>query len=436
MNYQLKNLLKLSPPLISNYLLGLVLPLTATFFIAKLGTIQLAALAIGSVTNFIFNNFVNSGVIAVGILASNVYREKQSNKIREIFIVMFPFAILFSLLPAILLWNLPVLLAALKWHHQLLPYLNNYFHSCSIALMITTIYMVLIQFMQGTNRAKLSVIFNLLKIGLAIPLSYYLIFGKNHLGISAIPITQIFIQSIFILILIGFMLKTLAITQINFRNNLVVPILSKMFKVGLPLGIQAILERGIMLVATYMIGYFGISALAAAQLATQCVLVIAAIQSGVTDATTLLVSRLNQTGRNKLTSSYIRYSIFITISIAGISLLFASLIHEQYLQILASKYNHTATMAYLTRQFLIIGLIGLIMQGARNSVGAIFNGLHKTKITMLICTICSWSIAAPMAYFMGFIEPGGVIWLRWGLTLGYPVALGILAYLYTRLEKI
>lgn len=267
MKYQLKKILQLSPPLISNNLLGLILPLTATFFIAKVGTLQLAALAIGSVTNLLFNNFVTAGVSAIGILASSNYREKIKNKLTGMLLIMLSFAVLYSLIPALVLWLLPEIFLAFKLHLQLLPYLKDYFFWCGIALLVTATYMAIIQFMQGYNKAKLTTIFNFMKIILAIPLNYYFILGKYHMGIMAIPITQIIIQTLLILILSGYLIKTYSLSLSKVKDYLPFSFYYKLVKIGLPLGIQVGLERGVMLVATYMIGFFGVNALAAAQLA-------------------------------------------------------------------------------------------------------------------------------------------------------------------------
>lgn len=433
MKYQLKKILQLSPPLISNNLLGLILPLTATFFIAKLGTIELAALAIGSVTNLLFNNFVSAGVSSIGILASSIYKQKQQNKSNELFFTTLSFATLFSLIPALLLWLLPELFLVLKWHLQLLPFLKKYFFWCGIALVITAIYMSIIQFMLGYNKAKLTTISNLVKILLAIPLNYYFILGRYHFGISSIPITQIIIQSILILILTIYLTKTYSLSFPGFKYYSLFPVYNKLLKIGLPLAMQVGFDRGIMLVATYMIGFFGVDALAAAQLATQCALVVAAIQGGVTDACTLLISRSNRVEKYYI-NPYLQNTMLLTITIALAFFFLAYFTNEQKLYLLANKYNHSAQVAYLGRQFLLISLIALLIQGVRNSYAAIFNGLHKTRLTMLISTITAWSIALPVAYFMGFILPGGILWLRWGLTASYPIAILFFVYFYSRLK--
>jgi MATE family multidrug resistance protein len=196
-------------------------------------------------------------------------------------------------------------------------------------------------------------------------------------------------------------------------------ICKSIFTLGLPIGIQFGGELAAMTVATYLMGYFGATALAAAQLVGQYFMIFIMLTLGLTQALSILTSEAF--GKKDLTEvkEYLRASLLILIilcSFASILFLFfpVSLIHFY----MSSKVIDDR-LQYLVIIFFAINAGAVFFDGMRHLLSGALRGLHDSQTPMRIGIIAMWFVALPMCYLASMVYHGGPIGLRLGFSSGF-----------------
>ncbi|EKD45829.1 MAG: hypothetical protein ACD_69C00117G0002, partial [uncultured bacterium] len=398
-----------------------------------------AALAVSSFITVL--TILSTIFYAVSILISHQRGEKTPAEIGRIVKNGIWLAILLSIPGSCIVWHLDKILLLFKQDPYLVTLTHQYFHFAAFAVIPLLINTVIAQFYTGIGRPRFTFIVAMIMLPIIILFSYGLVlgnFGLPRLELAGVIAANFFVQFVvmFCIIIYMYLSGTLEKYQV-FSNGIGLDwqLCKSIFTLGLPIGVQFGAELGSMAVATYFMGYFGVTALAASQIATQYSMLVVMIILGLSQAISVLTSESYGKKALNITPEYIYAGMgVLSIAFAVIFLLFFGmpemLIH---LYVGTNKFMDKELIT-LTSIFLAIAAVTLFIDGIRNLLSGALRGLHESQAPMRIGVICLWLVSLPCCYFVAFYLHGGPIGLRLGFMSGFILAV-ILLWLRLR-EKL
>lgn len=421
-------------PLSASMLVQMFTSFFAMLMVAKLGEKELAAGSLAVSTYMMISMFLLF-YYAIGILVSHSRgQDKSLASIGDIVRNGLWLAVALIIPTSFILWHADYLLLLFRQDNELINLTRPYFHYSALFMPPSLISMVILQFFIGIGRPRVSVMISIVAMPVTIFLSYILILGKfgfPQLGVGGITAALCVTQFVICLGLLSFIffsneMKKYSIFVGNIRPDFV--LIRKIVSLGWPIGLQFGGELAAMALATYFMGYFGVTALAAAQIASQYFLLVIMIVLGLSQAVTLVCSEAYGKQEINLISQYVRAAIYIlSIVLVGIIVIFGFFPRELILFFGGPHALQNPILVHLAGIFFIISLFVLYADGIRNIVSGGLRGLHDSKAPMHVGIICLWIISIPGCYFIAFILHGGPIGLRIGFASGIVVAAIILS---------
>jgi len=347
-------------------------------------------------------------------------------------------ALFFAIPSGLMLWYADHLLLFFKQDRQLVIYARDYFHIIAFNMVTILLLAVISQFFAGLGKPKITLYISLTSFPFIMVCSYALIlgrFGLPAMGLSGIACASLIVQTfvvVFVLIMMYFNhdFKKYQIFTRPFTIDKV--ICKSIISLGIPVGIQFGGEFIAISVSTYMMGYFGVTALAASQVAGQFFMVIIVIVIGMTQALSILVSEAYGKKNYDLIHEYIRASILLLAFIAVIIGIFFIVYPAELIHAYVGNHYFNAQFEHLAIIFLAVNAILFFVDGLRHLFAGSLRGLHDTHTPMRIGIISLWLVSLPISFLTGFVLDGGPVGLRAGFLSGFLVAAICLA---TRIRK-
>ncbi len=421
-------------PLSASMLIQMLTSFIAMFMVAKLGEKELAAGALAVTTN-ITVNMVSLVFYAVGILISHSRGQQNSLlNIGEIVKNGMWLALLLFLPASLLLWYANYILLLFHQDRELIALCVTYFHFAALAMLPSLICMVIFQFFTGLGRPRVSMILSTAMMPVTLLFSYSFILGKfgfPQLGLAGIP-SALLVSQIFVCLgLLSFLFFSTDMKKYGIFSGKLTPdfvLIKKLFALGYPIGLQFGGELSAMTLATYFMGYFGTTALAASQIVSQYTLLVVMIILGLSQAVTMLSSEAFGKQETESISQYVMSAIYVLSFIfIGIFIAFFFYSYDLIAFFGGPHAIENPLLVHLAEIFFIIAAIFLYADGIRNIVSGALRGLHDSKIPMNVGIICLWAISIPASYIIGITLHTGPIGLRLGFVSGIMIASVILS---------
>ncbi len=254
--------------------------------------------------------------------------------------------------------------------------------------------------------------------------NYVLIYGKYGfppLGIAGVGYAGTIINWLMFLSLLAYCSHNITLKKYVSFNSFK-PNLEKIYDIlfiGTPSGMLLIFESGMFLLSSIMMGYFGIIALAAYQIALQCASLAYAIPFALGMTTALQVGHASGAKDFALVQRT-TIAIFTVGLIVSATLAFFFIFTPQLLiNIYLSPFTHNYAETYhFARSFLIIAAFFLCLDAVQAIMNGALRGLKDTLVPMLISIGCYWLIGISSGYFLSFHTHLGAVGIWYGLTFG------------------
>lgn len=396
--------------------------------VAQLGQEPLAAGALAIATYITIKTVTVTIFYAVGILIS--HHKGQNLTPVAIGLILkngIWLAIFISFPAALVLWHADKLLLLFGQDPQLVAITRDYFHYAGLGMFPLLTTTVISQFFIGTDRPRLPLLLALINLPLTILAAYCFIFGHfgiPMLGLAGVAFANLIAQSVILLYILFLLFAQNSEYQLftrPFSPDWVT--CQTIFKLGLPIGIQSGGESGAITISTYMMGHFGVIALAAMQVVSQYSLFVMMVSVGLTQALCVLISKAHGQGNINLMKLYFRASMLIFLACFFVVGILFSFFPSYLITFYFGKNPINNQIMYLGSIFFVIAAFVLFIDGIRNLLSGTQRGLHDSHTPMRIGLMTIWLISLPISYIVGFALHGGPIGLRIAFASGFVVAI-------------
>jgi len=433
-----KENVKVAWPVIMGQLGHMAAGVADNAMVGNISSVQLAACAFANAVFFII--FIVAIGIAMGLtpLIGKYYgagdKEKCAELLKNSVFINLAVSVIVT---ALLLFSMQFF-DSMGQPTEVVPYAKKFFFILSFSLIPYAIFASFKQFSDGLGFTKPGMVIliscNLLNIGI----NYLLIYG--NFGFPRLEIAgagwATFIARI--------MMAVLAICYFYFHKDfkefkvlfskvkLKLDDIKDLLKIGVPIGMQYVLEVAAFAGGTIIIGLTKSSKdLAAHQIALNLASITFMMASGIAAAATIRMSKAIGEGdfrRMKVagSSSFVLTLIFMAFT-ASMFIIFGQNLAGLYVNANEKEVINLAV------HLLIIGGIFQLADGAQAVALGTLRGMEDVRIPTVITSISYWVLTIPVCYILAINYKMGASGVWWGYTLGLVFA-SILLYL--RFEKV
>ncbi|MBT0812341.1 MATE family efflux transporter [Litoribacter ruber] len=276
------------------------------------------------------------------------------------------------------------------------------------------------QFAEGLSQTKQAMFITIFCNLINVFLNWVLIYGKlgfPEMGLNGAGWATLISRVLMGLIMWYYVWHSKRYTEykIGFGfKKLSFPMISKMLKIGVPTGFQFIFEVGAFSAAAIMMGWIGVNALAAHQIAINLASISYMMASGLSAAAMVRVG--NQLGRNDIKT--LREAGFTIFGMVALFMLCFAFIFIVFRNFLPTLYIDELPVIEMTASLLIIAGFFQLSDGIQVVGLGALRGMSDVKVPTLVTLVAYWVMGLPLGYLFAFVfnmqEKG--IW--YGLLIG------------------
>ena len=411
-------------PLVLNNISSLTVNVADTLMASAMGPKQLAAVALGSgvwISLFLFGLGI---LMAVGPSVAQLYGRGEYEEIKNHTKQSFWLALAVSFCVILVMRSFPPVFERLGIDPEVADLAQGYLNGLSYGVLGGFFYHTLKQMSEGVGETIPIMIVMLVVLPVNVFLNFCLMNGK--LGVEAMGAAGCGVGSGFSLWLMFFLLFSYTKISARFKSfsfplSYMSPdrkLLSRLFKLGLPIGLNFFLYSALFSVAALMMGTFGTEAVAAHQIVLNFSGMVFMLPLGLGMALTIcvgqLVGRADLHGAIRIGFTGILLCLSMSIVSASLTLCFAEKIIAFY-----TKEPAISSVALSLLKFAAFFQVGDAVQTA---AAFSLRGIKDTRIPMILNGINYWVIGFGAAYFVGIRLEFGPAGIWFGIALSLVLA--------------
>jgi MATE family multidrug resistance protein len=374
---------------------------------------------------------------AVSVLVSRKHGEQDTLGVSRVLRDGLLLAILLVPPTFLLLWNLAPIFGWFGQSQAVVAMAQPYLRALAFGLLPDFFMLVLLQFLAGLGHVRVTMVFTLFWVPVAIIANYGFIFGKlglPELGIAGIGwglttgywLTTLWL-ALYILLNKTYRVYLRPLFQPGIPGQLL-----QLIRIGLPMGLMYALEIGFFFVLALYMGTLSNTYLAANQIVMQFLGLMMAVVFALAQAVTI---RMGHLLGEKNTSAATRASRAGVLSAVTFMLLVGmvyALAPDRLIGLdLSLTDSKNAQLINTARQFFVFAAFFQLAEAARIVCFGALRALHDTRFTLLVSVISFWGIALPLGRLLSSIDglQGTGMWL--GMSIS---ALASVVLLWRRLQ--
>ena len=293
------------------------------------------------------------------------------------------------------------------------------------------------QFLEGLGNTRMAMVIVIVCNVINILFNYLFIYGKfgfPALGAEGAGVASFVTRCCMAVMIAVYFLRRdsfMRYFRLYSRENISIRHMVTLMKLGLPISIQRFVEGVAFSLITVMVGWIGVNALVAHQIALSVVNFTWMILVGVVSATMVMIShemgRDNKTGvRMTATASYhitITYNVMVGIIFVACR------------NVIPLAFTSDREVVAVAAHLLVIAAAYEICDGLQFASLGILRGLKDVKYTIWVSIVSYMALNLPVAYLLGFTLRLGVdgVWI--GVAFGLSLAAWLLNRRYRKLMR-
>lgn len=421
-------------PVVLSQIGQVTVSLADNMMVGHVGTVELAA------ASFSINIFHLGMLFGIGTtmgltpLVGNVFSQKKEHEVGQYLKNGFLVHVVIALLLTVVMAGVSFLLGDMGQPQAVVAKAKPYYLLLVASLFPMLVFYSFKQFFEGVGNTKLAMAITLTSNFVNIGLNYLLIYGK--LGFPAFGLNGAGYATLIARLIMPMMLlpvifrnkKFKGLFRMAFAAQIQKKKLLEVFHVGLPIGLQIVIEVGAFSVGAIMMGWISKESLAAHQIAIGMASVTYMISLGIGAGTTIFVSH-ERGVQNHLQMRRIIYASFhlVVLFMSTMGILFVLFRHQ-----LPLLFTEDPKVIAIAANLLIVAALFQIFDGVQVVLLASLRGLSDVRHPMLMAFISYLLLGLPVSYLFGVVHGFGAV----GIWLGFLVGLAFAALLFAlRLKK-
>lgn len=388
----------------------------------------LAATAIGNFYFFVVAVFGLGVLLVLDPLIAQAVGAKDERAIalavqRGVLLALVLSVVLGSLL-------LPVerVLRVLRQPDELVPLAARYVLICLPSFLAFNLFLVFRQLLQALGLTR-AIVMTIVLCNLAnVLLNWLLIFGHlgfPRLGVVGAALATAISRTLLVVILGALSWRTLQryLTPVR-REVFEAAPLTRMLRLGLPIGAQQELEVGYFGGLIVLMGLLGTVSVAAHQAAINLASLTFMVPVGVASATAVFVGRAVGARDERAVRRYAIAGLVCGVGFMCLSALLFLLLPEA----LAGLYSRDGEVVALAAGLIPIAGLFQVFDGTQVVSAGILRGIGDTRFPMIAAALGFWLIGLPLSLLLGFSARLGAEGLWWGSLAALMLVAAMLLY--------
>lgn len=391
-----------------------------SMMVGRLGAETLAAASLANSIFFVVLMFGIGVSMAITPLVAMADGKNKPGRIGRLFSHGFVINTVTSLVLFLLILLASPLLYHLNQPIEVVVLAIPYLAIITFSLVPFMFFQTIKQFAEGLSQTKQAMYVTLVCNAVNIFLNWVLIYG--NLGAPAMGLNGAGWATLISRILMGVVMWYYVRNSSRYKNftlkfrlsKLNFPMLSRMLKIGIPTGFQFIFEVGAFSAAAIMMGWIGVTALAAHQIAINLASVSYMMASGISTAAMVRVG--NQLGKKDIVS--LRGAGFTAFIMVALFMSISAVCFIAFRYFLPSLYIDELDVIQVSASLLIIAGIFQLSDGIQVVGLGALRGMSDVKIPTLVTLVAYWVLGLPLGYFFGFVLGMKEVGIWYGLLIG------------------
>ncbi len=422
---ELGALARLAAPLVAANLLQMAVAAVDVIFVARLGTVDLAAATLGV---FIFNwlayAIIGLTSAAAPLVAAELGRRKHAvREVRRSVRMAFWVGATAAVPVIVILANGEPLLLLAGQEPEVARRAGHFMQIILLALIPAAAAGIMRTAAAALGRPGWALVVTVIALGVSIVANWALVFG--NLGMPALGLAGSAWATVAAMSAMALAYVIILLTDPRLRRYRLFgrwwrsewPRYRQIVRLGVPIMLAWMFEGALFGGAALLMGLIGVAEVAAHAVALNIAAVAFQIPFGIAQASTIRVGMAFGAADHVWIARAGRVALTVGIGVMGATALliwlFPRLFVSAYLDV-ADPAN--ARVVGLALQFLAVAAVFQLADGAQAVAAGILRGIQDTRVPMLIAAFSFWVVGFGTAALLGF-------WLAWG---GVGVWLGLL----------
>lgn len=312
-----------------------------------------------------------------------------------------------------------------------------YLFIITASLLPFMIFQTFKQFAEGLSQTKQAMYVTIACNLVNVFLNWVLIYGNlgaPEMGLNGAGLATLISRIMMPLVMGWYVFKSSRYKKFDLQigmGKLRVFMLNRILKIGVPTGFQYIFEVSAFSTAAIMMGWIGVNALAAHQIAINLASISYMMVAGLSTAGMIRVS--NQIGKGNLQG--MREAGMVVFGMVFIFMFVTAVLFISFRVFLPTLYIDHPEVISLSAGLLVIAGMFQLSDGIQVAGLGVLRGLEDVKFPTLITLIAYWVIGLPLGYVLAFefglAEKG--VW--YGLFIGLSITAAVLFYRFHKLSN-
>lgn len=429
--------LGLALPIVVGQVSQMLMGVTDSIMIGRIGAVPLAASAFAS---GVFSVFF---VIGIGLLlpvAVFVSREHGAGDDRAGASWLqhgVALALVASLIEMLVMLGLAGAFHRMGQPPEVLAEIGPFYTLITVSLLPVLLFQVFRQFAEALGRPWVPMVIMLAAVALNVGLNWILIYG--HLGAPALGLAgagwaTLLSRITALVVIVTWLRKAESFRSVmpdTWVTGLRLARVREMLRIGVPAAVMLFFEVGGFMMAAVMMGWLGATALAAHQIALSCAAFMFMFPLGLSMAVGMRVGKAVGEGRTELLRPIAGGALAMSCAIMSVSAVGFWLGGEW----LARGFVNDAEVVTLAARLLVVAAIFQLFDGAQVIGSGALRGLADVRVPAVITFIAYWLLAIPGGYVLGLHTSLGAVGIWTGLATGLAVAAVLLGLRFRLLTR-
>ncbi len=420
----LRETVQLAYPVAIGMLGHIMLGVTDSIMVGKVGAVPLAASSLVNGLTFLVIVFGLGMTLAITPLVAIAKGKENYTECGVILRQALLTNTVFSVILMLLVYFLAGLIQYLDQPPAVAVQATSYARIISLTIFPFLLFQTYRQFIEGLSFTRPAMYIAILANLVNIFGNWVLIYGNlgfPALGLDGAGYSTLINRSFMALSMMGYVLYNVKFKQFDpgFKfKSINFPVIRRLLDIGIPTGAQHFFEMGAFSFSAVMIGWLGSKQLAAHQIALSMAATSFMIILGIAAAGTIRVGQA--LGRENITE--MRRAGFLTTGLSTTVMAVFGIIFILFRHELPVIFIDDSEVISIAASLLIIAAFFQISDGAQAAGLGILRGITDVKMPMIISFISYWVLGLPAGYLLGFHTGLGVVGIWIGFLVGLTVA--------------